>query len=140
MSEISAIRFNAVSAPAASRHHDGGLRARTAKLLGYLERIRNAVSVRSIEAEPREIVLGRCGEKVNIIHTFPVSALESPFDELTTDSRTPEMPRDNCRAQERNRIEAFEADGTDDNPFLFSNEKPREVFANALDRKIIRGE
>ena len=140
MSEMSAMRFNDVSPPTASGHHDGGLGASTAELLGHLQCIRNAASFRSIEAEAREIVLGCRSEKIDIIHPCPVGTIESLFHELTTDARTAVLPRDHCRAQERNRIEAFEADCADDNAFLVSNEKPREIVANALDWKVVRDE
>jgi hypothetical protein len=92
------------------------------------------------EAESREVLLCGGRQKVKLLDSRNLGALEQALDKLTTDSASAMLRGHYRRAKQGDCAKLLEADRAGDFAIVFGYEEAREVVPHSINRKIARRE
>jgi hypothetical protein len=92
------------------------------------------------EAESREVFIGRGRQKIELLDSRDLGALQQVLDEPATDPASTMLRRDYRRAKQSDRAKLLETDRAGDFAFVLGYKEARQVVADAINRKIARRE
>jgi hypothetical protein len=92
------------------------------------------------EAEAREVLLGGRRQKVKLLDSCYLRALQQTLDKPPTDPASTMLRRHYRRAKQSDCAKLFEADRAGDFAIVFGYKEAREVVPDSINRKIARRE